>query len=133
MRVVVSLLDERKFFSLRLIESSLDTVGFLQLFESENEEFRVVLVRKRRERNRSELPRFEPVNGSRVDRDSLFRRNVRSILEVRVLPLLFSLEVETSETTQVLLGDSFLREEKQQRRLAVELERGERGMNSRRR
>jgi hypothetical protein len=54
-RVVVGLFDEGEFFSLRLVKSSLDTVGFLELLEREDEEFRVVLVRERREGDRSEF------------------------------------------------------------------------------
>lgn len=77
MRVVVRLFDERELFTLRLVESSLDRVGLLKLFESENEELRVVLVRKRGEGDRVELARFEPVNGRGVDRYSFFGRNVR--------------------------------------------------------
>jgi len=72
-RVIVRLFDEGEFFSLRLIEASLDTVSFLELFESENEEFGVVLVGERREGDRSEFARFEPVNRGRVDRDSFLR------------------------------------------------------------
>lgn len=71
-RVVVGLFDEGEFFTLRLVESSLDTVRLLELLESEDEEFRVVLVRERRERNRGEFAGFEPVNGCRVDCDGLF-------------------------------------------------------------
>ena len=48
------------------------------------------------------------MDGRGVDRDGLLGRNVRTILEVTVLPLLLGLEVETSETTQVLSDDSLV-------------------------
>lgn len=72
MRIVVGLFDESELFSLRLIETSFDTVRFLELFESENEELGVVLVGKRREGDRSEFARLEPMNGGGVDGDGFF-------------------------------------------------------------
>lgn len=124
MRVVVRLLDEGELLSLRLVQTTLDAIRFLELLEREDEELRVVLVREGRERNRRELARLEPVHGGRVDRDGFLRRNVRlkgvgvstlaayrsekktyAVLEVRVLPLLLSLEVKTSKAAQVLLRD----------------------------
>ena len=43
-----------------------------------------------------------------VDRDGLLGTDVRTVLKVTVLPLLLGLEVETSETTQVLLHHGFI-------------------------
>lgn len=43
-----------------------------------------------------------------VDSDSFFRADTRTVLEVCVLSLLFSLEVQTSKTTQILLDNSLV-------------------------
>ena len=44
MRIVVRLLDERKLLALRLIETALYGVRFLELLKSEDQKLRVVLV-----------------------------------------------------------------------------------------
>jgi len=136
----LSLFDQSQLLPLRGVKSTLNTVGLLELLQSEDEELGVVLVRKRtvKERKRkkddevrtksrgdpgsknktygkgigageseekrggisswnqetrkkerttrlTELPALEPVNDGRVDGDGLLGRDVRSILEVRVL------------------------------------------------
>ena len=44
----------------------------------------------------------------RVNGHGLFSRDVRSVLQIVVLPLLFRLQVETGQTTQVLLAHGFV-------------------------
>jgi len=51
MRIIVSLFDQAQFFSLRLIEPTLDAVGFFEPFQGQDKQFGVMLVRKRREWN----------------------------------------------------------------------------------
>lgn len=46
MRIVVRLLDERQFFTLRLIQTSFNAVSFLQLLKSQHEQLRIVFVRE---------------------------------------------------------------------------------------
>jgi len=94
MGVVVGLLDESQLFSLALAQSRLDRIRFLESFEGQDEKLGVVLVRQRREGDRGEPPRLEPVNGRRVDGHGLFRRNVGAVFQVVVLPLLLGLEVQ---------------------------------------
>lgn len=43
-----------------------------------------------------------------IDCNSLFSADVRTVFEVTMLALLLGLEVQTSETTQILLDDSFI-------------------------
>jgi len=45
---------------------------------------------------RTELPALQPMHCSRVNRDCFFSANVRAIFQVTMLPLLFSLEVQSS-------------------------------------
>lgn len=70
-RVVVGLLDERELLSLRGVESTLDRVGLLELLEGKDEQLGVVLVRERREGDRSKLSALEPVDDRSVDGDGL--------------------------------------------------------------
>lgn len=84
MRVVVRLLDERELLALVLVEATLDTVRLLELLEREDEELRVVLVRERREGDRGELARLEPVDGGRVDRDGFLGGDVWLYEEERI-------------------------------------------------
>lgn len=102
MRVVVCLLDQGQFFSLRLIQSTVNRVCLLELFEGEDEQFRIVLVRERWEGDWGELSRLQPVHSTGIDGNSLLGRDVWTIFQVTVLSLLLGLEVQSSETTQVL-------------------------------
>jgi len=45
--VVIGLLDECQFLTLRLIKAALDRVRLFKLFKSQDEQFGVVLVRQR--------------------------------------------------------------------------------------
>lgn len=76
-RVVVRLFDESEFLALRLVETTFDRVGLLELLEREDEELGVVLVREGREGDRSELARFEPVDRGGIDGDGFLGRDVR--------------------------------------------------------
>ena len=127
-RVVIRLFNERQLLTLRLVEAALDRVCLLQLLEREDEELRVMLIvegpvrvivvskkmgeaRSRndlRERNRREFAALEPMDRCSVDCDSLLSADVRAVLEVTVLALLLGLEVQTSETTKVLLNDGLV-------------------------
>jgi len=51
-RVVVSLLDQRKLFALRLVQAPLDAVRLLELLEREDKQLGVVLVRQRAIKNK---------------------------------------------------------------------------------
>lgn len=102
--VVVSLLDQSQLLPLTLIQPRFYAVSFLQPLKSQNQQFRVVLVGQRREGNWREAARLEPVHGGRVNGHGLLRRDVGTVLEVVVLPLLLGLQVETSQPTQILLA-----------------------------
>ena len=45
--IVISLLDQSKLLTLRLVKTTLDRVRFLQLLKSEHEKLRIVLVVER--------------------------------------------------------------------------------------
>ena len=45
------------------------------------------------------------MNSCGVDSDGLFSADIRTILEICVLPFLFSLQIQTSETAQVFLDN----------------------------
>ena len=63
-----------------------------------------MFVRQRRELNGREATRFQPMDCRRVNGHSLFRRNVRTVLQIVVLALLLGFQVKTSEATQILLA-----------------------------
>ena len=83
-----------------------------------------MLVRERREGNRREATRLEPVHCRRIDGDSFLSRDIRTILQVVVLSLLLSLqkkrfldrafvcgnylEVQARKTTKILLAHSLV-------------------------
>ena len=94
MRIIVRLLDQRQLFALTLVKAALDGISLFELLEREYQELRVVLVRQRRERNRRKFAALESVDGTSVDSNGLLRGDVWPILEVRVLALLFSFEVQ---------------------------------------
>lgn len=54
-----------------------------------------------RERNRGELPTFKPMDSRSIDSDSFLSANIRTILEVSMLSLLFCLQVETYRRIRV--------------------------------
>lgn len=108
MRDALGLLDERELLALRGVEPALDRVGLLELLEREHEQLGVVLVRQGRERDRRKLSALEPVDDRGVDGDGLLGRDVRPVLEVRVLALLLGLEVQPREPAEVLLGDGLV-------------------------
>mmetsp|Transcript_3491 Transcript_3491/g.11579 ORF Transcript_3491/g.11579 Transcript_3491/m.11579 type:complete len:907 (-) Transcript_3491:778-3498(-) len=104
-RVVIGLLDEAELLALRLVEARGGRVRLLEPLEREDEQLGVVLVRERREGDRRELARLEPVHHGGVDRHSLLGRDVGPVLEVVVLALLLRLEPEARQPPEVLLGD----------------------------
>ena len=107
-RVIERLLDQAQLLALRLVKSRRHRVILLEPLEREDEELPVVLVRERRERDWGELAGLEPVHRGGVDGDSLLGGDVRSILEVVVLPLLLRLEPQPGEPTQVLAAHSLV-------------------------
>ena len=121
MRVVVGLFDQAELFPLVGIQAGLDAVRLAQVLERKDEQLGVVLVVKRRERNRAEFPALEPVHHCRVDGDSLFRGQIRAILEKIVLPLLFGLDPQTSEAANVLFGNRLVDSGTASDALAVEV------------
>ena len=105
MGVVVGLFDETELLALRLVESALDTVCLLEALEGQDEQLGVVLVGERGEGNGGEAAALEPVDRGGVDSHRLLRCDVRPILQVVVLSLLLRLQVESGESTEVLLAD----------------------------
>mmetsp|Transcript_70723 Transcript_70723/g.165865 ORF Transcript_70723/g.165865 Transcript_70723/m.165865 type:complete len:432 (+) Transcript_70723:3649-4944(+) len=103
-RIVVSLLHQAQFLSLLLVQARLHCVLLLQSLQSQNQQLCVVLVIQRRERNRGELSRLQPVHCGRVDGHSLLTTDIRTILQVVVLPLLLCLQPKTGESAQVFLA-----------------------------
>lgn len=101
-RVVVRLLDQGQLFTLRLIETTLNTVGLLELLKGENKKLGVVLVGQGREGDRSELATLKPVNGRPVDGHTVLWQDVGTVLQVAVLTLLLGLQVQTSQSSKVL-------------------------------
>ena len=79
-------------------------VGFLEPLQREDEQFGVVFVGEWRERDGREAATLEPVHSRGVDGDSLLGGDVWSVLQVVVLSLLLSLQVEPRQTPQVLLA-----------------------------
>ena len=61
-----------------------------------------------REGNGRELATLEPMNSRGVDGNGLLSTDIRAVLEVSVLTLLFGLQVQSSKTTKVLLDHSFV-------------------------
>ena len=94
-RIIISLFNQAQFFTLRLIQSALHTVCLLQSLKSQDQKLCVILVRKRWEGYGCESPAFQPMHSGSVYGNSLFSCNVRSILEIVVLPLLLSFQVKT--------------------------------------
>ena len=107
-RVVVSLFNEPQLLSLALVETTLHTVGLLQPLQSQDQQLGVVLVGEGREGDGGEPTTLQPVDGGGVDGHCLLCCDVGSILQVVVLSLLLSLEVESREATQVLLAHSLV-------------------------
>mmetsp|Transcript_7034 Transcript_7034/g.20668 ORF Transcript_7034/g.20668 Transcript_7034/m.20668 type:complete len:555 (-) Transcript_7034:1166-2830(-) len=103
-RVVVGLLDEAQLLALVLVQAGVDAVVLLEALQRQDEQLGVVLVRERREGDRRELARLEPVHGRGVDGHGLLRGHVGPVLEVVVLALLLGLEPEAREPAQVLLA-----------------------------
>ena len=65
MRVIVRLFDQTELLSLRLVETSLHTVRFLETLQRQDQQLGVVFVRERGEGNRGESPALQPVNWGR--------------------------------------------------------------------
>ena len=103
MRVVVRLLDEAELLPLRLVQSTLHTVRLLQPLQRQDEQLRVVFIGERRERYGREAPTFQPMHRRGVDGYSLLSRDVWTVLQVVVLSLLLSLQIEPGKAAQILL------------------------------
>eukprot|EP00398_MALV-I-01_sp_L67-1_P000203 gene202-gene343 len=108
MRIIIRLFDKTKFFTLSLIQTSHNTITFLQTFQRKNQELGIMLVVERWERNRSELTRLQPMHSSSVNGNSLFTSNVRTILEVSMLTFLFGLQPKTRKTSKIFLTDGLV-------------------------
>mmetsp|Transcript_14739 Transcript_14739/g.38930 ORF Transcript_14739/g.38930 Transcript_14739/m.38930 type:complete len:664 (+) Transcript_14739:435-2426(+) len=104
MRIVVGLLDETQLLTLRLVQARLHGVLLLQPLQGQNEQFGVVLVVEGREWDWRELAGLEPVDSRGVDGHGLLAADVRSVLEVVVLPLLLGLQPQAREPAQILLA-----------------------------
>ena len=58
-----------------------------------------------REGYRCKLATLKPMNGCRVDCNSLLSADIWTVLEITVLSLLFCLKIQASQATEVLLND----------------------------
>ena len=56
----------------------------------------------------AELSGFKPMHQSCVNSHAFFCRDVRSILEIAVLSLLLGFEIESGQSSQIFLADSFV-------------------------
>lgn len=67
-----------------------------------------MLVGERREGDGREATALQPVDSCGIDGHSLLCRDVGTVLQVVMLPLLFRLQVEPSEAAKVLLADGLV-------------------------
>jgi len=88
--------------------TSFHRVYLLQSLQRQNQQFGVVLVVEGREWDGGEFTALQPVDGGGVDGNGFFGTDVWSVLEIRVLPLLLGLQVQSSETAEVLLDDGLV-------------------------
>ena len=100
-RVVERLLDQTQLLALALVQLGGDGEVLLQTLQRQDEQLAVVLVRERRERDRRELARLQPVHGGGVDRHGFFRGDVRAVFQVVVLAFLLSLQPKSSQPSEV--------------------------------
>ena len=107
-RIVVSLFNETQLFTSSTVETNLKSQSLLEPLEGKDEELGVVFVGERREWDGSKLPAFKPVHSGGVDCNCLLGTDVRTILQIVVLSLLFGLEPQTSKPSQVLLHHSLI-------------------------
>ena len=103
----MSPLDQGQLFRLGLVQTSFHRARLLQFLQRQNQQFGVVLVVEGRGWNGGELTALQPVDGGGVDGNDFLGTDVRSVLEVRVLPLLLGLQVQSSGTFGVL-DDGFV-------------------------
>ncbi len=101
MRIVISLLNEPELLPLALIEPGFDAVGLLEPLQRQDQQLRVVLVGEWREGDGREAPRLQPVDGGGVDGDRLLGGDVGTVLQVVVLPLLLSLQVQPDHLANI--------------------------------
>lgn len=106
--IVIGLLDESQLLSLRLVQARLHAVCLFQSLQAKDEDFRIILVVQRREWDVDEFSGLKPVYGGRENGHGLLWRHVWPVLEVIVLPLLLSLEVESGKPAQVLFANCLI-------------------------
>ena len=104
MKYLSYLFDEAQLLSLTLVQPRLDRVRLFQPLQREDEQLCVVLVGEWWEWDGGEPPRLQPVHRGCIDGDCLFGRDVGSVLQVVVLPLLLGLQVEPGQAAEVLLA-----------------------------
>ena len=103
-------------------------IRLFQTFERQNQQFRVVLIGQRRKGNRRKSPTFKPMHRCGINSHSLFRSNIGTILsapppflsaihfkepyvfylQIIVLSFLFRFEIESRQTTEILLADRLI-------------------------
>jgi len=93
MRVVIGLLNEREFFSLRLIQSGLHTVCFFKSLQTQHKKLGVVFVIQRREWYVLEFAGLQPMEDLCVDSSRFFSSQVGTILKIVMLSFLLSFEI----------------------------------------
>src|SRR5207302_10485458 len=76
--------------------------------ESENQDFRIMLVRNAGERNWRKLPSLQPMDCGGVNCDGFFRRDIRPVLHVIMLSLLLGFQPKPCQPPQILLSHSFV-------------------------
>lgn len=74
----------------------------------QDEQFGIMLVGERWEWDRAEFPALQPMHSGGVNGNSLLRCHIRAVLQVIVLPLLFSFQVQPREPANTTSNSSSL-------------------------
>src|SRR5579859_2228668 len=101
MRSIIRLFNQSQFLTLTLIQTTLDAIRLLQLFQRQRQQLGIMFIIERRERNRLESSCFKPMNRHRIYSDTFFGRNVWPIFEIIMLTFLFRFEPNTSESSEI--------------------------------
>ena len=67
-----------------------------------------MFVGQRRKRNRAESSAFEPMNSRCINRNRFFSCNVGTVLQVIMLSFLLRFQIQSSQSPQILLTNSFV-------------------------
>ena len=97
-----------KIHKLKILNQGLLPVCFFESLQSQDEKLCIMLIREGWERNSSEPTTFKPMHSCGVDGNCLFTRNICTIFNVVMLPLLFCLQIKSCQSSKVLLASSFV-------------------------